>query len=124
VNPDNPSESVFDREMRWSEIVFLIPFARARRGRGRGGAGGAGLRPRSKGEGGAQAAVDRATSRRGANGQANAAPGFLWFFAFMWNASPFPIAFLAIPDIVERGEWVGLLVLSSRRSASGSCGPR
>jgi hypothetical protein len=111
VNPDNPSESVFDREMRWSEIVFLIPFALAFGGVGVGALVALVFVLRSKGEGGAQAAVDRATSRRGANGQANAAPGFLWFFAFMWNAISFPIAFLAIPDIVERGEWVGLLVL-------------
>lgn len=27
VNPENPAESVVDREIRWSEIFFLLPFA-------------------------------------------------------------------------------------------------
>ena len=111
VNPDNPSESVFDREMRWSEVVFLIPFALAFGGVGVGALVALGVVLRSKGEGGAQEAVDKAINRRTSSGQGNAAPGFLWFFAFLWNAISFPIAFLAIPDIVERGEWVGLLVL-------------
>ena len=29
VNPDNPAESVLDREMRWGELLFLVPFSLA-----------------------------------------------------------------------------------------------
>jgi hypothetical protein len=68
---------------------------------------------KGKGKGGAQAAVDRAigAGSGGARDAGDATPRFLWIFAFFWNAMSWPIAFLAVPDIVEKGEWVGLLVL-------------
>ncbi len=104
--PGQPSESVFDREMRWKDRIPDPVRARSRRAFGRSWGAGRWSSSRSKGEGGAQAAVDRATSRRGANGQANARR-IPVFFAFMWNASPFPLAFPRHPRHRRAGEWWG-----------------
>jgi hypothetical protein len=35
----------------------------------------------------------------------------LWMFAFFWNVISFPIALLAVPKLINDGEWVGLFVL-------------
>jgi len=113
VNPDNPVESVLDRELRWGEILFLVPFSLAFGGVGVGALVAMVFVLKGKGEGGANEAVNRAIGARGGNTQTvdNASPRFLWVFAFFWNAMSWPIAFLAVPDIVESGEWLGLLVL-------------
>lgn len=113
VNPDNPAESVLDREIRWSELLFLVPFSLAFGGVGVGALVAMVFVLRGKGEGGAGEAVNRAIGARGGGTQEvdNASPRFLWIFAFFWNAMSWPIAFLAVPDIVESGEWLGLLVL-------------
>ncbi len=114
VNPDNPAESVFDRELRWGEVLFLVPFSLAFGGVGVGALVAMYFVLRGKGgQGGANEAVGRALgapSRQGASGGDSSAR-FLWVFAFFWNSMSWPIAFLAVPDIVERGEWMGLLVL-------------
>jgi hypothetical protein len=47
-----------------------------------------------------------ATTGTGTSGAAG-----LWLFAFFWNVISFPIAFLAVPQILASREWVGLLVL-------------
>jgi hypothetical protein len=113
VNPENPAEAVFDRGLRWAQLLFLTPFAFA--------FGGVGvgalwvmvnvLRGKGTGSGGesAQRAVDRALGTSGKGGQASGR--FLWIFAFFWNALAWPIAILALRDIVASGEWLGLLVL-------------
>jgi hypothetical protein len=113
VNPGNPAESVFDRELRWGELLFLVPFSLAFGGVGVGALVAMVFVLKGKGEGGAQDAVDRALgSRSGATGASDTStPRFLWIFAFFWNALSWPIAILALGDIVENGEWVGLLVL-------------
>ena len=113
VNPDNPSESVFDRELRWSELVFLVPFALAFGGVGVGALVAMVFVLRAKGEGGARQSVEKAMSgQRAADGaQGNAGAGFLWVFAFFWNSLSFPIAFLVVRDVVDNGEWAGLFVL-------------
>ncbi|NJD87203.1 MAG: DUF3592 domain-containing protein, partial [Betaproteobacteria bacterium] len=59
VNPDNPVESVLDRELRWGEILFLVPFSLAFGGVGVGALVAMVFGLRGKGEGGANAAVDR-----------------------------------------------------------------
>lgn len=113
VNPDNPAESVFDREPRWGQVLFLVPFSLAFGGVGVGALVAMVFVLKGKGEGGAQAAVDRAIGARpgGTQDAGNATPRFLWVFAFFWNSMSWPIAFLAVPDIVAKREWVGLLVL-------------
>lgn len=113
VNPDNPAESVFDRELRWGEILFLVPFSLAFGGVGVGALVAMAFVLKGKGEGGAQEAVSRAIGAPagGSTDARDATPRFLWVFAFFWNAMSWPIAFLAIPDIVAKGEWIGLLVV-------------
>ena len=117
VNPDNPAESVFDREIcagassssscRSRSPSAAWAWARSSRWssscRGRAAGGGAGAGRRDEALGG--------RAEAGAQAQGNATPRFLWVFAFFWNAMSWPIAFLAVPDIVENGEWAGLLVL-------------
>ncbi len=113
VNPDNPAESVLDRELRWGQVLFLVPFSLAFGGVGVGALVALVFVLKGKGEGGAGEAVNRAIGARDGDTQTvdNASPRFLWVFAFFWNAMSWPIAFLAVPDIVESGEWLGLLVL-------------
>jgi len=117
VDPDDPARSVFDRDIRWSELLFLVPFALAFGGvgvgalwvmvnilRGRGGEPGP---DRSYGEG----AATRALERIGEGDGQPSTPAFLWVFAFFWNALAFPIALIALPEIVAEKDWPGLLVL-------------
>jgi hypothetical protein len=113
VNPENPAEAVYDRGIRWAQLLFLTPFAFA--------FGGVGvgalwvmvnvLRGTGTGSGAerTQRAIDRALGTSGKGGQSSGR--FLWIFAFFWNALAWPIAILALRDIVANGEWLGLLVL-------------
>jgi len=104
VNPDNPSEALVDRSIRWPLMIFLTPFALA--------FGGVGL--------GALFLVRRiftepetqpgAKSRAPAKTAASAVGG-LWFFALMWNAISFPAAAIAVPQGLAEGEWGVLFVL-------------
>lgn len=113
VNPDDPAEAVLDREIRWGEVVFLIPFALAFGGVGVGGLVAMVFVVRAKAQGGAQDEILKSLGARDAAAppDGSTGAGFLWLFAFFWNAIAFPIAILAVPDIVESGEWAGLLVL-------------
>ena len=98
VNPDNPSESMVDRTIRWKLVAFIIPFAM--------GFGGVGI--------GALYVLLRTLFSLGSSRPVNAMPpGFvsIWIFAFFWNVISFPIAIIAVPEIIANKEWVGLLVL-------------
>ena len=104
VNPDNPSESMVDRTIRWKLAVFIIPFAL--------GFGGVGL---------AALVIFFRTLFRSADevekdpvGTPSGKAGgvlMLWIFAFFWNAISVPIAILAVPEGIESGQWAVLLVL-------------
>jgi hypothetical protein len=117
VNPENPAEAVLDREIRWGELLFLVPFSLAFGGVGVGAL--VAMFYVLKGKGaqaggdGTQAALDEAlgTASKGAAQAGNATPRFLWVFAFFWNSMSWPIAILVVKDIAETGEWAGLLVL-------------
>jgi hypothetical protein len=37
--------------------------------------------------------------------------GMIWVFTFFWNVISIPIAVLTVPDAIQNGEWVVLLVL-------------
>ena len=111
VNPDNPQESMVDREIRWKLLVFFVPFALAFGGVGVGAlymlvrtlAGGKGHgAPASAGAAGRQARKIQSDQRSGVL--------MLWVFAFFWNAISFPIAILFIPEAIANGEWLALLV--------------
>jgi len=96
VNPDEPSEAMVDRDIRWGLLLFLAPIAVFFSWIGLGALW---------------------MMRRSFTGEAPKAPpnaagaGFLWFFALVWNAISFPAAMFAIPQGIADGEWAVLLVL-------------
>lgn len=103
VNPDNPSESMVDRRMRWKLAFFAVPFALGFGGVGVGalfmffrtlfapvGAGGQPMPMRST---------------RG-SGVATA-----WIVAFFWNVISFPIVLLLLPDLLAQKEYIWLALL-------------
>jgi len=102
VNPDDPSKSVVDPAIPWTMLLFMTPFAF--------GFGGVGL-------GALYMVVKLLRGEREGDKQPTMAAGpgagalALWVFAFFWNVLSFPIALIAVPDIVNSGEWLGLLVL-------------
>ena len=110
VNPDEPSEAMVDRAIRWGLLMFLTPFAVA--------FGGVGLgalwlvkrifreEPKASGKKGRERNVGAEAVSSAASGA-----GGLWFFAIMWNAISFPIAALTIPDAVADGDYAVLFVL-------------
>jgi hypothetical protein len=102
VNPDKPGQSVVDPSIPWTMVLFMTPFAF--------GFGGVGL----------GALYMFVTMLRGEKDEEKkptmaAGPGAgalgLWVFGFFWSVIAFPIALLAVTDIMKSGEWPGLLVL-------------
>jgi hypothetical protein len=107
VNPDNPSESMVDRQIRWMLLVFFVPFALAF-----GGVGVGALWAFARIVRGPARKTSKVRMVEAAAGSAQPSGlAFLWIFALLWNSIAFPIAALALPDIVRREEWIGLLVL-------------
>jgi hypothetical protein len=97
VNPDDPDEAVVDRAIHWKFVVAMVPFAL--------GFGGVGV--------GALWMLARnlfPVPRRGSGG-AMGPLATLWLVTFFWNVITFPIAVIAVPEMIDAGEWVGLLVL-------------
>lgn len=111
VNLDDPSESVFDRDLRWGlvgfKLIFVVVF---------GGLGAALLwyvnhrpAPVPPGLPGWQARADWRDNR--IRSGAKATLWFAWGFAFFWNAVSAPVLF-AFPGELGRGNqlmWVALL---------------
>ena len=101
VNPDNPAESMVDREIRWKFLVFASVFGFA--------FGGVGLAALIVGivslipKGWLRGRRKRSDAARNVGG--------LWLFAFFWNAISFPIGFLTVPQMIHDGEWMGLLIV-------------
>jgi len=111
VNPDDPSEAMVDRAIRWPLMIFLTPFALAF---GAVGLGALWMVRRIFTEPdadppGAKGRARKPPSQAAANAASGA--GGLWFFALMWNAISFPAAALAIPQGLAEGEWGVLFVL-------------
>jgi hypothetical protein len=96
VNPDNPSESMVDRTIRWKMVAFALPFAL-----GFGGVGVAAL----------WVLVRTLFSSKGPSSAAPSGLVGTWIFTFMWNVLAFPIAFVVVPGAVAKGEWAVLFVL-------------
>ena len=111
VNPDNPSESVFDRDLRWVllgfKLIFVVVF---------GGFGAVVLwainrrpAPAPRGLPAWHTRADWRDNRIRCG--AKAALGFAWGFAIFWNAISAPVLF-AFPGELARGNemmWVALL---------------
>jgi Protein of unknown function (DUF3592) len=112
VNPDNPAESMVDREIRWKLLVFFSPFALAF-----GGVGVGALAMMVRGwVNGAPANLQQRKSGSGLRGNEKIPSDqrsgmlMLWVFTFFWNAISLPIAILFIPEAIRNGEWLALLV--------------
>lgn len=114
VNPGKPAEAVFDRGVRWGEVLFLVPFSLAFGGVGVGAVVAMVyvLKGRGPGEW-SRRGPDRAAGSAGREVRpaGDASPLFLWIFAFFWNALSWPIAALVVKDVSKTGEWLGLVVL-------------
>jgi len=111
VNPANPSESVFDRELRWGllgfKMIFVIVF---------GGFGGVVLwflnrKPAPVPPGLPAWQASAAWHDNRIRSGAKASLWFAWGFAVMWNAISAPIPFI-VPGELARGNpmiWIALL---------------
>jgi len=111
VNPDNPKESMIDREIRWKLLLVFLPFAV--------GFGAAGItafvligrdalpqKARPKGvPKGSYAGVPLLKPR------ARQAL-FQWAVAFVWNAVSLPVALLGIPSLYAEGAWFPLVLVA------------
>ncbi len=113
VDPDEPSRAVFDRDIRWKQLLFLVPFSLAFGGVGVGAlvAGIAVLRGGDAAAAKPKPAAKASPRREGEAQHSQGGPMFFWIFAFFWNALSFPIALLAVPAIIADRNWPGLLVL-------------
>lgn len=99
VNPDNPSESMFDRSIRWSLLLFASVFAFAFGGVGLGALIAAGL-----------VFVPKSTQKRLSSAQGTGV-GVIWVFAFFWNVISIPVTAMALPQMWAEENWLGLLIL-------------
>ncbi len=102
VNPENPEESVFDRELRWGllgfKLIFVVVF---------GGVGTAILwfatRKRAPRPAGAPLWRGKAEWRDNhIRSNARTAQWVAWGFALLWNAISAPVAFV-LPDELAKG---------------------
>jgi hypothetical protein len=105
VNPDDPSEAMVDRAIRWGLLAFLTPFAVAFGGVGLGALW---LVRRLFTD---EEADPRRAKAQAAMADAASGAGGLWFFAIVWNAISFPAAMIAIPQGIAEGEWGVLFIL-------------
>ncbi len=113
-NPDNPAESIIDRSIRWGLIAFYMIFVIVFTGFGL-----IILYFSFKRKTHVSPMVlekspwlTRAEWKNGAI-KSNAKSGMvaLWGMTIFWNAISFPAAILAIPDVLAKGDYIGLVVL-------------
>jgi hypothetical protein len=102
VNPDKPEQSVVDPSIPWTLVLFMTPFAL--------GFGGVGLGALFMFSRMLRGGKDEDRQPTMAAGPGAGAVG-LWVFGFFWNVIAFPIALIAVPEMIASGEWLGLLVL-------------
>ena len=110
VNPENPAEAVIDRDIRWKLVLFLSPFALAFGGVGVGALVVA-ARTLFTSKMPLQDVNREKVSHKPTPTKASSGVAGLWVFAFFWNALSFPIGFLVVPEAIQNGEWIVLLVL-------------
>jgi hypothetical protein len=108
VNPDNPAEALIDRDIRWKLLLFLSPFAFVFGGVGL-GALYAMVRIIKAGKPKEESVATR--DKRVIAASTDGSVAFMWIFALFWNGISWPIAILAVPEMLQAENWVGLLVL-------------
>jgi hypothetical protein len=108
VNPEDPSQAVIDRDIRWKLVLFLTPFALAFGGVGVGALYVMQRVLRGTPE---EEAPPQARPARVVSSDMRTAVVGTWLFAFFWNALAMPVAFLFVPDALRQGEWLALVVL-------------
>jgi hypothetical protein len=97
VNPENPSESMLDREIRWKLLAIFVPFAL--------GFGGVGLVV-----GGMMLwnALGLPTLKLKETPKQLLTTGG---FALLWNGIIWPIALVLLPGAWEEGEWFPVIIV-------------
>jgi hypothetical protein len=103
VNPEKPSESMANNEIRWKLLLIALPF-----GLGFGGAGLAaffliGRDALGFKESGAGVPWLKPKTREAL---------FQWVVAIVWNGVSLPIALVAIPSLWTQGEWIPIAMLA------------
>lgn len=103
VNPDNPSESVIDRNVNYKGLLLFLPFMLGFGGVALGALiiGIRDLLPESE-----------ARRRQKAKGEAMNGLVALWIFAFVWNAMAIPVSLVFVPEAIYEGEYLKLLLLA------------
>ncbi len=118
-DPDNPSEAVIDRSVRWGLIgfgsIFLLVFGGA--GAGIIFAGFWGARKLKEEDGFKTQFSDEPWKWKKEWQQTYFSPRTkasyvaVGIFALFWNLISIPIAAFALPQVIEKGQYIGLLVL-------------
>jgi len=113
-NPANPAESIINRTIRWGllafKMIFVVVF---------GGFGFALMYFSLKGKKVNQSKETllkpwlTRSEWKNSEIKSNAKTGMiaLWFITVFWNSISFPITITSIPEILEKEEYVGLLIL-------------
>jgi uncharacterized protein DUF3592 len=111
VNPQDPSQAVVDRNIRWKQVLLFVPFAICFGGVGLGALW---MLPRvlrgsadDTGQRQAPAPAAGRTIKSDVRGSVIAA----WLFAIFWNALAMPVSIGFVPDLLRQGEWLALLIL-------------
>jgi hypothetical protein len=103
VNPADPSQSFVDRELPWTILLILTPFVI-----GFGAVGLGAFWVLTKVLGGDEPEKPQEGPR-----SSDARRGLIhaWVFTVLWNSVAIPAAILAVPQMLERKDYVGLFVL-------------
>jgi hypothetical protein len=112
VNPANPAQAVLDRNVRWPVMLFLVPFMVLFGGVGIAALAGAWFIATRPAEG-TPRALERARAKRSRTLTLGSSSRMwqIWGFAILWSSIAFPMAGMAMPQIIQRGDWLGYLVL-------------
>lgn len=103
VNPDNPVESMVNREIRWKLLLIALPF-----GLGFGAGGLAGFFLIGREAFGFKQTGGRVPWLKARTREALTQ----WVVALVWNGVSLPIALIAIPSLWAQGEWFPIILLA------------
>jgi hypothetical protein len=109
VNPVRPEQAIIDRDIRWMQLVFHIPFATLFPAVGIGAFWMLWKTLRAPPDG-PLPSLPRRNSRRILSDGSNAKRG-MWLFAVFWNLLSFPIAGIALADAGRQGGLIWLVLI-------------